>query len=194
MTAPNRTPVEQLDSRRIRIGDRTVMTTYPIDHVDVVSDRLILAVQEHGGDWIYQGFPVDPKSGLKRGVAYAFGAQVFRGNKAPLPADDDRELVLPSGAHARLPGTVLSAAEMNGGFLVRVDPYDVGVDNVFFVEPDGRIRWQVRPNPFGRRTAGGYNSAFRTPEGEARLEIDRAGYFSVDVADGTITRHVPYGQ
>jgi hypothetical protein len=194
MSAPNRTPVQQLDSRRIQIGDHSVMTTFPIDHLEMVGDRLVLAVELHGDDWIYQGFVLDPSSEANRRRPYAFGAQVFRGTKISLPRDDNRGLVLPSGAQARLPGAVLSAAEMPDGFLVLVDALDVGIENVFFVERDGRIRWQVKPNPFARRTAGGYNAAFRTPQGEAQLEIDRAGYFAVDVADGSLTRHVPYGR
>jgi hypothetical protein len=183
--------VQQVSSRSIRIGDRSVRTTYPIDHLAAVADRLILAVERDGDAWFYQSFAVDPEFDMQRGRLYGFTARVDVGTHITLPRNHNRGLVLSSGLEASLPGNVWSVVETPDGFVAVVDPFDVPIDNAFFIERDGRIRWQVQANPFtGPRTAGGYLGVTRDAEGAPYLDLERAGLYAVDTNHGSILRHV----
>ncbi len=182
-------PFERIDSRKIRIGQRTVATTFPIDHLIAVGNRLVLAIERHENYWIYQGFPLDLEANKKRGVNHVFLATVLVGTHISLPACDERGLVLPGGVEATLPGDVRSVVESTDGFLVLVDPMDVGVDNAFFVERGGIIRWQVEVNPFSPgRSAGGYNGVERDKDGRLYVSLDPYGFFEVDTRDGSIVQ------
>jgi hypothetical protein len=183
--------VRQLSSRSIRIGDRSVRTTYPIDHLVAVADRLVLAVEQKGDSWFYQCFAIDPRLAMNRGQPPAFTATVNVGTNIMLPATHNRAIVMPTGLEVDMPGSVLNLVETSGGFVVVVDPFDVPIDNALFIERDSRIRWQVQPNSFtGLRTAGGYNGATRDSLEQPYLGLDRAGLFAVDITNGRIVRHV----
>ena len=113
------------------------------------------------------------------------------GTRITLPPTHNRGLVLPSGLEASLPGNIWSVVETRDGFVAVVDPLDIPIDNAFFIERDGRIRWQVQANPFtGPRTKGGYLGVTRDADGKPFLDVERAGFYAVDTNGGSILRHV----
>lgn len=104
--------IVQVDSRVIRIGDRTVLTTFPIDHLTMVDDGLLLAVENYGEEeWLYQSFTLEA-DGVVLGTRRLFGGVVRRGTRLAPPSDDNRGLVLPSGTKVRLPRSAMMLIAM----------------------------------------------------------------------------------
>lgn len=100
----------------------------------------------------------------------------------------DRGVLHVAGRTAGLRFPVAEVLDLDSGLVVRVDvpPGEHLNRNVYFVDPDGSIAWQIEESPHGTQTDRPFMKIWREPGGEIRAGNWNGVDYRVDLHSGAI--------
>lgn len=98
-------------------------------------------------------------------------------------AFNNRQVTLPSGTTVLMSRPIEEVVEINGSLIVRLDTAEV--DNIYFVNPDGTIKWQIDSNDH-KELLPGYYTALWTDNGKLKAFNFGCWDCSIDLETGKI--------